>query len=71
MIGILDVLWYRTLYRPLMRLAHRYNWHYAPPIYPDGDTQLWCRWCGFRETINRSGTDKVIAALSGAGKKED
>lgn len=39
--------------RWFMRLAHRYNWHYAPPIYPDGDTQLWCKWCGFRQTIRR------------------
>jgi hypothetical protein len=38
------------LYRFIMRLAHRYNWHYAPPIYPDGDTQLWCTWCGLRYT---------------------
>ena len=37
--------------RWFMRLAHKYNWHYAPPIYPDGDTQLWCKWCGFRQTI--------------------
>lgn len=36
-----------------MRLAHKFNWHYAPPVYPDGDTQLWCQWCGFRETIFR------------------
>lgn len=41
------------LYRLIMRIAHRYNWHYAPPIYPDGDTQLWCKWCGFRQTIKR------------------
>ncbi len=46
-------LWYRWLYGPLMKLAHRYHWHYAPPCYPDGDTQLWCRWCGFRQTIKR------------------
>ena len=41
------------LYRWTMRLAHRFNWHYAPPIYPEGDTQLWCKWCGFRETVKR------------------
>lgn len=39
------------LYRLIMKIAHRYHWHYAPPIYPDGDTQLWCQWCGFRQTI--------------------
>ena len=35
-----------------MRLAHKYDWHYAPRIGPfeDGRTQLWCTWCGFRET---------------------
>lgn len=46
-------MFYGYLYRTVMRLAHRFNWHYAPPIYPDGDTQLWCKWCGFRETIRR------------------
>ena len=35
----------------VMKVAHRFNWHYAPPIYPEGDTQLWCKWCGFRQTI--------------------
>ena len=40
-------------YRMIMRLAHRFDWHYAPPCYPDGDTHLWCRWCGFRQTIKR------------------
>jgi hypothetical protein len=38
-----------------MKVSHRFNWHYAPPIYPDGDTQLWCKWCGFRETVKRRG----------------
>lgn len=46
-------LFYRFLYRPLMRLAHRHDWHYAPPIYPEGDTMLWCKWCGFRQVINK------------------
>lgn len=41
-------LYYRLMHRPLMRLAHRYNWHYAPPCYPDGDTMLWCHWCGMK-----------------------
>ncbi len=39
------------LYTKIMRLAHKYNWHYAPPIYPEGDTQLHCQWCGFHATI--------------------
>lgn len=42
------------LYRPLMKLLHRFDLHYAPPCYPDGDTHLWCQWCGFRQTIKRA-----------------
>lgn len=42
------------LYRLVMRVAHRFHWHYAPPIYPEGDTQLWCKWCGFRMTLPRA-----------------
>jgi hypothetical protein len=42
------------LYRLVMKIAHRYHWHYAPPIYPEGDTHLWCQWCGFRQTIKRA-----------------
>lgn len=42
------------LYRLIMKIAHKYHWHYAPPIYPDGETQLWCKWCGFRETISKN-----------------
>ena len=38
-------------YRLIMKIAHKYNWHYAPPIHPEGDTVLWCKWCGFRQTI--------------------
>jgi len=51
------------LYRPIMKFAHRYNWHYAPPIYPEGDTHLWCKWCGFQQTVKRRGDkDKIKAA---------
>jgi len=41
------------LYRITMRITHRFNWHYAPPVYPEGDTHLWCKWCGFRQTIKK------------------
>ncbi len=41
------------LYRFIMRFAHRHHWHYAPPIYLNGDTHLWCKWCGFRQTTKR------------------
>ena len=43
----------RFLYSHIMKLAHKFNWHYAPPIYPDGDTHLWCQWCGFRQTVKK------------------
>ncbi len=40
------------LYRTLMRLAHRFDWHHAPTFGPfeDGSTQKWCQWCGLRQT---------------------
>lgn len=44
---------YGFVYRAIMRLAHRFNWHYAPPCYPDGDTMLVCHWCGFRQVVKR------------------
>lgn len=53
------------MYRLVMRIAHKYNWHYAPPIYPDEDTQLWCKWCGFRETISRR------QGLAGGGENNE
>jgi hypothetical protein len=56
-------IWYRLLHRPVMRLAHRYHWHYAPPVYPEGDTQLWCKWCGFRQTVSR-------VAMPAEGKRQ-
>ena len=45
---------YYFFYSTIMKIAHKFNWHYAPPVYPDGDTQLWCKWCGFRQTIKRA-----------------
>jgi hypothetical protein len=41
-------------YSRFMRLMHRHNWHYAPPCFPDGDTMLWCQWCGFRAVVKRA-----------------
>ena len=52
------------VYRITMRIAHRYNWHYAPPIYPEGNTQLWCTWCGFRQTIKRREDRDILKELS-------
>jgi hypothetical protein len=44
-------IWCRHCYRHVMRLAHRYHWHYAPPspmspLY--GKQDHWCQWCGLR-----------------------
>ena len=57
------------LYRVIMRIAHKYNWHYAPPIYPEGNTQLWCKWCGFRETIKYC--DKIDGIKGVLRKREE
>ena len=61
---------YGFFYQNIMRIAHKYNWHYAPPIYPDGDTQLWCKWCGFRETIKKKGTSNE-SVLHKIGEKQE
>ena len=51
------------LYRLIMRVAHRYYWHHAPPVYLEGDTQLWCKWCGFRQTIKRAQYSRAALKL--------
>ena len=63
-------LFYRFLYRPLMKLAHRYNWHYAPVIGPfeDGSTQRWCKWCGFRQSTPKPTAFIVNDALREIGR---
>ena len=40
-------------YRVAMRIAHRYHWHYTPPIpqIERGKIHLWCKWCGFRASV--------------------
>lgn len=48
------------IYQAVMRIAHRFNWHYAPPIYPDGDTMLWCKWCGMRDIVKRANYKDVV-----------
>lgn len=42
---------YSRTYRAISKLLHRFNLHYMPPIYPDGDTVLWCHWCGARYRV--------------------
>ena len=48
------------LYRPVMRLAHRFNWHWMPPCYPDGDTLLVCSWCGARYLARKCTTPSDV-----------
>jgi hypothetical protein len=56
---------YGIAYRSLMRVAHRFDWHYAPEIGPldagpndprTGMYQRWCKWCGFRESFIKPGS---------------
>lgn len=42
------------LYRPLMRLSHRFNWHHMKVCHlEDGATMHWCQWCGVRQVTPR------------------
>jgi hypothetical protein len=52
-------------YRLIMRVAHYFNWHYAPPVYPERDMQLWCKWCGFRQTHSSSESACRASARTG------
>jgi len=68
-LGFWRVVYYRTAYRPLMRLMHRYNLHYAPPSYPQGadgyiDKVLWCQWCGMRYLIRKPTGSTVLPVAS-------
>lgn len=46
---------YYGCYRGLMKLAHRFHWHYAPPnpwLTNDAGWPLhWCKWCGMRDFV--------------------
>ena len=49
-------------YRPLMKLAHKFGWHHMREVYPDGDTMLWCDWCGIR-IVTKTRKQKEIVDL--------
>jgi len=53
------VMWRGYVYRATMRIAHKFNWHYAPPIHLGDNTQLWCQWCGFRQTIKEKTPEEL------------
>jgi len=61
------------LYRKIMRLAHRFDWHYAPligplePVEKQGTTEYvrWCKWCGWRERVVVGERNEYILWTSG------
>jgi len=58
-------------YRATMRIAHHFNWHYAPPVHPEGDTVLWCKWCGLRQKTASAPVNSIhIRALVTSLRKE-
>jgi len=55
-------IWCRYCYGHVMRLLHKFNLHYAPPVYMDPFfmkkseqnnpyRQHWCQWCGLRGDV--------------------
>ena len=53
-----------------MKITHYFCWHYAPPIYPNGDTVLWCKWCGFRQRVNKGVLEKGISGVGSTKQKK-
>ncbi len=57
-------VWCRYLYRPAMRILHRFNLHYAPPTIMSakyGHRNHWCEWCGLRgETFVSDPNQKIL-----------
>ena len=63
------------IYRWIVIIAHKFDWHHAPVIGPfeDGMYQRWCKWCGFRENFVKPGSvlwDRNIAILN-SGRSGD
>jgi hypothetical protein len=56
-------VWCLHLYRPAMRLMHRYNLHYAPATLVStryGKRDLWCQWCGLRGNVWGNDPEKPV-----------
>ena len=53
-----------AMYNIVMRGAHRYNWHYASPLYLDGDIHIWCKWCGLRHVVKKKLDNKFDDPLN-------
>ena len=54
------------LYRWFMSFAHRHGWHKMDEFHPDGDTMLWCQWCGLRVVTKRHLTQRTPDGLESA-----
>lgn len=37
------------LYKSIMTITHKFNWHYAPALRIEDELHLWCKWCGLRQ----------------------
>lgn len=62
-------LYYKLIYRPLMKIAHRYGWHHMKhhnpyPLDPAmSDGFLKCDWCGIHSDIPYSMRARKVEAM--------
>jgi len=59
-----------------MRLAHRFNWHYAPPqpqieIEDRLSPVHWCKWCGLRARAHGSEAQHAMETVRRAMMRLD
>lgn len=50
----MNALYYRFVYRRLMRFTHHFGWHRARllgPLQPGGGYVRLCDWCGFSQAL--------------------
>lgn len=55
--------YYGFIYRHLMKLSHRFNWHHTTTYYPEGDTLVVCNWCGIRAITKRAAWKEALKSL--------
>lgn len=73
----MKTLYYRFIYRRLMKLAHRFDWHHMRTMGPfeDGSWIVRCDWCGVTHRTPpidyalRAGTPKRTADNEGEQRK--
>jgi len=67
-------IWCSHLYRPAMRLLHRFNLHYAPPspMSPKyGRQNHWCQWCGLHGMTWKYDPTEPLMPIEMSNKYED